>query len=1321
MTKKLSFAITIFLLILTQTATATMYRSRHITSSDGLPTNSITSIVQDRNGYVWIGTTNGLCRYDGYSVLHFSSLSNNLKDKTDQYIAKMKLDDKHNVLNIQTANFSEASYDINSSKFLYYKDGAQSKKPKKYLNGKGIITECNYGNRRFVFTEDNVGHIIEGKKHRAVAMPPIIGQIKYAVSCFVWQNKWYILAKNGTFAMDLKTKSYSHPKELNIADGSLQGDAGGYLFLADYSGRIWILTPNGKIIEKMMIPNVQYTNNKRHKVFVTQDNSGTFFIATYGNGLFTYRPQTGIWQHFTAEDSDPMILSNYLMCIMRDRSGNIWVGSENDGISCLLSVGDLTATYVYPESGHHGDKANTITSINHEGKSKYSIATTNNRIYIYDAATGKIESGKTTNGTIHNMFTDRNGNKYICTLGNGLFINGERFSSDNKDKYMPSDRIYGLAQDKYGRLWIATNKNGLFIARYSNGKLDILEHFLTDDLNSACIHDILSDKGGTLMLATYNGLYTIDTNEKRINKKQFKHYSAASGSLPGNELLCMHYSQRHNLLYVGVLGHGLCICKKDKNGNLRVINEINTHHGLASNIINSISEDRYGNIWAGTEDGLTCIRNVKEKLQTYRFSSTRASNAFSENCSLTTDDGQILIGTRYGLLVMTPPAKTNANTSAKPYITDISINGTSIYDIHSGIHMDGEEGLSLNHKQNTLTISFSDFDYANTESTLYQYYLEGHDPSWRQPTSDNRVQYGDLPPGKYIFHLRSVNGNSGETSLSITVHQPWYNTWMAWLMYIAFISIATYYIYRNWRNNLEIKQKIEMEKQITEFRINFFTHTTHEFRTPLAIIKGAADTIVNTRDNRPPKSATDTLQRGINRLLRLVNQLMEFRKVNTDNIKLNVEDADIIAFVRRIYNDFISVASQKEINISFIPFARSHVMTFDKHIVETIVYNLLSNAVKYTPVKGQVELRIHMDGALKMMFQDSGPGIAKEQTGQLFQPFMHGYVSQGGMGIGLFMAHKMALAHHGNLTYEYTGNGSLFTVTLPAEANVYVAEDYKMDKAIATDQDETEHANSIIQEMQPQALNSHTVSIIEDDPDMMQQIRTAIGTYFQTDCYMNGLDGYNGVTAKHPDLIISDVMLPDMDGYEIVKKIKSDAELSHTPVIMLTGLDDERHQIKGYAAGADDYMIKPCNFNILIARVTQLIEWNINRSTQSAQQTLTENTSPIIKDKADKVFRERIEMIVGQHISEEEFNVDQLAEMMYMGRTKFFGRMKEVIGMSPNKYLQTARMKMAADLLAECKYNVTEVCYRVGIQDISYFNKLFKSFYGVSPSKYGKA
>ena len=647
-------------------------------------------------------------------------------------------------------------------------------------------------------------------------------------------------------------------------------------------------------------------------------------------------------------------------------------------------------------------------------------------------------------------------------------------------------------------------------------------------------------------------------------------------------------------------------------------------------------------------------------------------------------------------------------------ITDLAINGISIYEAENEQFLtkalNYTREISLPHDKNSLNIHFSNFDYPHIQNAIYQYYLEGIDKTWRPMTSINHAEFSDLNPGSYTLHIRTRIGSnqwSEETLLHITICQPWYNTVWAWCIYLLIICGAGVLYYRSWRRNFELNQQIALEKQMSDFRINFFTHISHEFRTPLAIIQSAVEKMMTKREGYASKNNIYTLSRGTKRLQRLINQLMEFRKINTGNMKLNVEKGEIIGFVRSIYNDLYTVAKQKDVSMSFTPWTSRHEMLFDQEKVETIVYNLLSNAVKYTPDKGIISVKLYLENNIVFFsVEDNGPGIKPEREADLFKPFMHGYASKGGMGIGLFTAHQMAEIHKGALTYQRSRNlgGCRFCLALPDDAGKYQPEDIIEKKALDGHSIDKDEIDMIVKEMTPKAINNVTVMVIEDNPDMLDQIKSELSVYFHVETFMNGKTGYENIRKIKPALLISDIQLPEMIAralqfvaMELKAKQKAEEKAQQEKA-----LGQETTLMEN--APLEKAEQSSCGKAILVKPVKEL----------------KKNEPTLLMSTLDKKFKDKLEAIVAQHIGDNNFNVDRLAELLSLGRTTVYNRTKSIMGVSPNIYIQNERLRIAAKLLLEGEYTVSEISEKVGFSDSTYFYKCFKNKFGIAPSKYGK-
>ena len=647
-------------------------------------------------------------------------------------------------------------------------------------------------------------------------------------------------------------------------------------------------------------------------------------------------------------------------------------------------------------------------------------------------------------------------------------------------------------------------------------------------------------------------------------------------------------------------------------------------------------------------------------------------------------------------------------------ITDLAINGISIYEAENEQFLtkalNYTREISLPHDKNSLNIHFSNFDYPHIQNAMYQYYLEGIDKTWRPMTSINHAEFSDLNPGSYTLHIRTRIGSnqwSEETLLHITICQPWYNTVWAWCIYLLIICGAGVLYYRSWLRNFELNQQIALEKQMSDFRINFFTHISHEFRTPLAIIQSAVEKMMTKGEGYASKNNINTLSRGTKRLQRLINQLMEFRKINTGNMKLNIEKGEIIGFVRAIYNDLYTVAKQKDVTMNFTPWTSNHEMLFDQEKVETIVYNLLSNAVKYTPDRGIISVRLYLENNIVFFsVEDNGPGIKPERKADLFKPFMHGYASKGGMGIGLYTAHQMAEIHKGSLTYERSLDlgGSRFCLALPNDTGKYQPEDIIEKKALDDHSIDKDEIEMIVKEMTPKAINNVTVMVIEDDLDMLDQIKSELSVYFHVETFMNGKTGYENIRKIKPALLISDIQLPEMIAralqfvaMELKAKQKAEEKAQQEKALgQETTLKENAPLEKAEQSS--------CGEVILVKPVKEL----------------KKNEPTLLMSTLDKKFKDKLEAIVAQHIGDNNFNVDRLAELLSLGRTTVYNRTKSIMGVSPNIYIQNERLRIAAKLLLEGEYTVSEISEKVGFSDSTYFYKCFKNKFGIAPSKYGK-
>ena len=1397
--------------------------SRSLSAKDGMTSNQVYDILQDRQGYLWFASSNGLSRYDGYAFLNYGMLNSQDMQQAQATLGHIYYDEQNELIwvrsslsylacyNLRLANFEDYTgrndymrrysgmvrdggnlwlYDakegirfiryangqfvctdytrqgapfvadiqqvltdaahhawIASKMGLYYHDasGMQCKAKGNFRKGQRVGDLMAFMNDRgMLYLFDKHGKMLQ--KTSLSAHPGLLEKPSASVG---WNNQWILFMNGATYSIDLKTMEVTRPADFQMASSprlleSIQGAD----FVSAKNGDMIIFSSQGIYRHVNLLGGEKGLDNRFRKYNICAMSDHRFVISTYGNGAFIYDMKKGILEHYKADDGRGLLTSDFLTGVFVDRNGCLWLSQDEGGVACISKSFNTFMNYIYPVSNAKlGSNVNSVSRILLNAAGKVQLVCKNKT--RYEILDGDLHLGdrQTIPYGIYSTFKDSKGHFWEGYRSGGLYVDGNLCKEAGKKEEMTINDVYSMAEDKWGRIWMATIRSstdgGVLMARYEPGKPLQVKRFLIKGVIESSAHCLSMNEKGILWVATSDGLYFVDTQEKNITGESFRRFNVMNGKFPYNDLLTVRCAS-DGTVWVGGIGTGLLRCRYDEKKKKLSWKAYSIENGLGSNNVYSIMEDPSGNIWAGTESGLARVDVRTGRIDNNIINDDIHSNAYQENSAIKLSDGRLLFGTNNGMVVVNPYQASIARvqTAVKPTITDVIIDGQSVY------RMDDIEGmpsswkcLNLKNDQNSITISFSNFDYAESGSSVYQYYLEGVDKGWNSVTNKNSVSYNALQPGDYVFHLRSMGrGNkwSNERTLKIHICEPWYNMWYSWLVYLLVVATVGYYVVRNRKEKFQLNQRMKMEKQVNDFRINFFTHVTHEFRTPLAIIQSAVSKIMDEKTGAVSRASVQTAVRGTKRLSRLVTQLMEFRKISSDGLRLQVlAGVDIVGFVRNIYQDFWYAAKQKDIVMNYQIFEKKHEMTCDRHIIETVVYNLLSNAVKYTPAKGEVTVRVEADEAqnvLRIIVSDSGSGISEEQQKSLFQPFMHGYVSQGGMGIGLYVAKMMAETHHGSLAYRKSEKlgGAEFIFCIPLSDDGYTSEEYLDTMALADNQttEKDEQQLEDIREMLPEALNNVTVAVIEDNPDMLDQIRSELAVFFKVVTYSNGKQGLEGVLAEKPALLVCDVMLPDMNGYDIVKQIKKQPDGYALPVIMLTALNDEKHQIKGYKAGADDYMVKPCNFNLLVARIVQLVTWSqklpkVSVSSEivdaaSTTKTLEAPKAKIVEGVVDKNVLKNFELIVAQHLSDPNFTIDTLAEMMHMGRTKLYGKIKDLTGETPNKYIMRQRMNKAAELLLTGDYTVSDVCYKLGLEDISYFNKCFKSYYGVSPSKYGK-
>ena len=1161
-------------------------------------------------------------------------------------------------------------------------------------------------------------------------------QTSQTYGSFRKHHEWIIFTNEGGFTFDLNTCQLSKNKELDIKKGLVVPDNKGNYWIHNQTGKVWYVDKDTKQVKSFqLMPDelVSYIDGERYHV--VHDSRDIIWISTYGNGLFAYNKNTDELQHFKADVSGVShINSNFLQYVMEDRAGGIWVSSEYTGISHLTVLNE-GALRIFPENENLSNRANAVRMIAKMKNGDIWAGTRQGGLYTFDYEMTPKGKKQYFQSSIYAVVEDDEGQVWYGSRSKGVKVDDRWYTNSSADTTsLSNNSIFTLCKDKKGRMWIGTFGGGLNLAIKKDDGY-VFRHFLDENYSQRQIRVITEDHNGWMWVGTSAGVYVFHPDSLIANPNDYVAYNYNNRKLNSSEIKCIS-EDKQGRIWVGTTGAGFAMCTPVDDYKNLTFHHYDSKDGLVNDMVQSIVEDRQGKLWIATEYGISRFNPDDVSFENFYFSTFALGNVYSENSGCISNNGKLLFGSNHGLVIITPE-QIEGVSSVVPQVsfTDLKVNGISMHpgDVDSQLEraLVYSDEVKLNYFQNSFVIDFSIFDYSDGVETKYTYKLDNYDRDWSSPSSLNFAAYKNLHPGTYKLRVKACNSagvwGDEEAVLKIVVKPPFWKTTWAFLVYIILFSIVFYVVYVLARNFTRLRNRIQVEKQLTEYKLVFFTNISHEFRTPLTLIQGALEKIQH--GGKVPKEMSYSLkvmEKSTQRLLRLINQLLEFRKMQNNKLALSLEETDVIAFLYEIFLSFNDASESKHMDFRFVPSVASYKMFIDKGNLDKVTYNLISNAFKYTPSNGKITFAVTVNEETKKLIirvTDSGVGIPKEKRDELFKRFMQSSFSGSSVGVGLHLTHELVNVHKGTIEYkENEGGGSIFTVTLPTDTSVYEEKDFLIPHNVLLEEEnkrvevvEDDNKGADLDE----PLNKRKVLIIEDDNDVRDFLKAEIGHYFEVEVASDGTSGLEKAKEYDADLIICDVLMPGMTGFEVTRQLKNDFNTSHIPIILLTAMSSAESHLEGVESGADAYITKPFSPKLLLSRVIKLIEQREKlRKKFSNEPNMTRPT--ICTSEKDKDFADKLAEILEREISNTQFSVDEFAAMMNFGRTVFYRKVRGVTGYSPNEYIRIMRMKKAAELLKEGKYTVAEVSYQVGINDPFYFSKCFKQQFGVSPSAFTK-
>jgi signal transduction histidine kinase/ligand-binding sensor domain-containing protein/DNA-binding response OmpR family regulator len=1302
------------------------YTFHHLKTDNGLSNSYVKSILKDSYGFLWIGTESGLNRYDGYEFKVYNTQPNNKSQIAYDDIYGLQEDGLGNIW----IEGRETYMVYNRAKDCFINNPAQLLKQLGITIAKGYRVYIDKSKDLWILNGDTLYVYNIAKKTLKTFNLGISGATEMSDdgdNLYVCLKPWGIKKINKLTGRQTNISFPQYIKnEIPNKDCKIYVDSRNGIFLFTGSSDVAFYLKNTTAGWKKVTLTSALNAECNIVLDVIDDENGNLWIGTDHKGLFIYNTDDGSVLNITHNKNiNTSISANNVPCLYKDDTGTIWMGHNKRGMS------------YYNDSFHNlvnidaGD-AKDISIIMEDSKGNIWLGTDGNGLYFKNVSNGgTIKKMPVPSVAVVSLEEDRLGRIWIGTYLSGLFCyeNGTiKHYTKNNSKLVSND-IWSLKEDRYGNLWIGTLGFGVqYLKGGSTGFVPL--RFSGTGLEYTI--EMFYDGGDMLYVGTTTGLYIVDIYTRKYTKQ--------AGNKKGNQkfrqvTVSNIYKDDSGNLWLGhPKGMTLWDTKKD------TLYYIDKEKGLSDNSIRGIVEDNHKQIWITTSNGISVLSAERDNNGIIRVSSRNFStkdglpdNYFNNHAICKLRNGDILLGGTEGYTVVNPNKVAEKNNPlAKVLFTGLSLGNSkiqidSLYNGHKLLNKPiwNTRAITLRHNDKLLSIQFTTGDLVNADKVKYAYKLEGFNNQWII-LKDNSVQFSSLAPGNYKLMVKASNSDgvwSDQTSvLEITVTPPFYlSLWALALYIIIAIAIPIVFFIRTKKHHhqkLE-QQKLQLErdqeKSLNDMKLKFFTNISHDLRTPLTLITIPLQNILSQDLNDGLRHKLSIINKNVDQLMVLINSLLDFRKLDVGAEHLNLAGADFVKFIKDKAMLFNTYASDRSVGYSFSSQIDTLPMQFDPIKLEKILYNLLSNAFKYTPNGGNVAVYIYrQDNIVCVNISDTGYGIKEEDKENIFQLFYQAFQKKEntGSGIGLHIVSEYVHMHGG--TVEVNDNspqGSIFTIKLPIlEVN---SEDIYEESEITEMQPVEELLAEEIVSNKPRPV----LLLVDDNKDFCEFIADSLTGEYSILLGHNGFEAINQLEKNHVDLVISDVMMPEMDGVELCRRIKTNLNWSHIPVLLLTARTAEEYKIEGLEMGADDYLTKPFNFNLLRLRIQKFLEWT-QRSHSSFSQKVDISPAEITITSLDEHLIEKAIKTVEDNMSNPDFSVEELGEAVGLSRSHLYKKLMFITGKSPSEFIRTIRLKRAKELLEKSQLQIAEIAYKVGFNSPKRFTLNFKNEFGIAPSDY---
>ena len=1342
-----------------------------LTLKEGISKRAVSSISQDHYGFMWFGTDGaGLYKYDGINYTNYEYDWKN-KNAINSNLIYATYIDTYNKLWIGTEE-GLCLYNRNLNKFENINlKNAYSTGYKNPITVKSII-------------QDNTGNLLLGTyahglfKLNLKSLKVTTIQLNSTlnsnskINCFVKSKKGnvYLGTDLGVLEYDSRNNKVQqatwNTKKISVTDPieSLYIDVNEDLWIGTISNGLLKISGNQKTAK---IERFRISENKI--LSVTGVNSNTVLCGTENDGLFLINEKGTVIHRYLNNKSDSHSLkSNSIWSLYLDKDKRIWLGYYNKGVGIFdKRHAKFNALESLP-TNTNSLQTSSVTGIEKDNSGKLWISMEGGGVDVVDLSTkifkhinnqdSKNYSGLTSNNIL-TVFIDSKQNIWLGSWNDGIYFlkKGSKtfvnFTSKNTTG-LTSDQIFSFSEDSKGVIWIGSYMRGL---HYYDPLKNEFHHcdskpFVTNNLNTANIRKVLVDSKNTIWVATIDGLYKVRRNSNStfsvVSMKDIMSKSIKSNKSI-NTILSL-YESKNKILWIGTAGSGLF----SYDGKNNLLAGYTDFPGFKEKLVVAITESRDGSIWISGKTGITKLDLKNKKAVNFSTADGLLSNDFNNNAILNDKNGDLYFGSYEGVNYFNPNKTSNNIKEPLLYLDDFKLFNKSIHpnEPQSPLSkvISETDHITLRYDQSVFTIEYIGLNYSYPSTNEYAYYLEGFEKNWNYVGNKRSATYTNLAPGKYVFKVKSAarggNWNQKPLQLYIEILPPWWRTSLAYFFYFILIAGTFYAINKYFQNRFKEKQAVKFERdkaaqieKLNTKKLQFFTNISHEFRTPLTLILNPLADLIKNKSLELPYDVVNKLQimhKSSDRLSKLINELMDFNKLQFNQVVVQVQKIEVVGFTKDIISYFDEEVSSRRITLAFESNIAELHDWLDPKMVEKIIFNIVSNAFKVTADNGFIKVQINASQKteqfpltnidqeipyFEIAISDTGAGLDKKDIKKIFDRFYQvnnlSKAYYGSTGIGLEVVRGFVELHKGKIEVESElGIGSTFTVAFPL-GNDFFTEDEIVKETFKREAKITPHLLSVLNKekpSEPAAEKVHTILIVEDNTELRNYLKNELKKEYKVLVAENGQKGLELALEKSPDIIMTDVIMPIMNGLDFCKNIKKDIKTSHIPLLMLSAKTMVKDKLEGIDSGADIYLSKPFDMDILKSSLVQLLtsrQIMFNKFYHGITKKTKAKTTTV-----DNEFIQKVLSYIHENINESDLSVEILASKVFLSRSQLYRKIKTLTGVSVNEFIRNVRLEKAKELIALGNNNMNEISYKVGFTSPSYFTKCFRDKYGHIPT-----